>query len=213
MSVSKMVLTGAVATMAIFGCAKTNEEIGRANEQAQSKGTWYAKCDTTNVAWQIAGIHSSQIVYDFYTEAGKSVRYFSDAGCATQVGVGTYKGTSTVGGVAAAPGSRTLDLNYTGVFITITDQGIVNTLNGTNPVPDCSIKDWAVGQERDVTKVAGQALNCPYVEAPHAIYDIEKSDGQTLFFGADDMILNKLTPDARPKTLSSVGLTHNSNGM
>ncbi len=213
MSVSKMVFVGAVAALTFAGCAKAKEEIGRTNEQAQSKGTWYAKCDTTNVAWQIAGINSSQKVFDFYTEGAESIRYFSDAACAHQVGVGTYKGTADIGGPAAAPGSRTLDLNLTNVFMTITDQGVVDTLNGTNPVPDCGINDWAVNVEREVSGVAGQALNCPYVQAPHGVYDIVKTDGQTLFFGADDAVLNKSTPQARPTTLATEGLTHNASGM
>ncbi len=213
MSVSKMVFVGALAAMAFAGCAKAKEEVDRTNEQAQSKGTWYAQCDATNVAWQVAGINSSQVVYDFFTEGAKSVRYFSDGGCANQVGVGTYKGTADIGGPAAAPGSRTLNLNLTNVFMTITDQSIVDTLNGTNLVPDCGINDWAVSVEREVTGVAGQALNCPYVSGPQGIYDIQKTDGQTLFFGKADALHDKSSEAARPVELESVGLTHNTNGM
>jgi hypothetical protein len=206
----QVVLAGAFAVLAFAGCSKEDTpapikhiigEGEKATQEAELRAHKYVSaCDSTNLLWKAGGVNSSNVVYDFQNgDAGKTIQFFSAKDCnsATLVGQATYSGTQDIGG-EAAEGSRTLDLNYLKVVITISNQGLVDSLNGgIGQIQNCGINDWAVGAGRDVTASSGGA-NCEIVGKPAQSFDIVETDGQTTFFGLKDAGHNALTQEARP---------------
>ena len=210
MKLATIVTTG-LATLALAACAKGSDPVSQAVNhagdeaqkkatQAQMTGKWLSSCDQKGLLWAAAGIKSEQIQYDFYNNAGKTSKLFSDDNCQTQVGSATYTGTATVGAPSAVDNSNILDLNYTNVSLTITDQATVNLLNSPL-VPGCGINDWALNAARDVTAASGGAT-CP-IAKPAQVFDIVKTDGQSLHFGMADAAHTKLTQDQRPVQLNT----------
>ena len=198
----KSIATAALATLSLVACQKAADHVADESNkqvtQAQMVGQWISACDQKGLLWAAAGIKSEQIVYNFYSNSGKTSKLFSDDNCQNEVGEATYTGTAIIGAPSAADNSNILDLNYLSVSITITNQDTVNLLN--SPLtPGCGINDWAINVARDVTAAAGGA-NCP-IAKPAQVFDIVKTDGRTLHFGQADAGHDKSTHDKRPVQL------------
>jgi hypothetical protein len=191
-----------LSTVSLFACQKEADHIAdeanKTTTQAQMAGQWTSACSQKGLLWAAAGIKSEKMVYNFYSNTGKTSMLFSDDNCQNEVGQATYSGTATIGAPSAVDSSNLLDLNYLSVSITITNQDTVHLLN--NPLtPACGINDWAINAARDVTSAAGGA-NCP-IAKPSQVFDIIKTDGQTLHFGLADAAHDKSTQAARPVQL------------
>lgn len=197
-----LVLTALALTA---GCQKAadhvTQEIGNDKAKAETAGTWVGPCDTTNFVSAAAGIKSSQTSYDLYSNTGRTTALFGDDQCKNKLAQATYTGTATLGTTTTFDSNaHIIDLNYTNVSISVSDQSLLNFLN--NPVtPGCGINDWQLNQGRDVTadvNSAQGAVNCPYVAKPAQLFDIVKADGQTLHFGVKDAAHDGSTQDKRP---------------
>jgi hypothetical protein len=200
----------ALTTLSIAACANDNndpvskaanhiaEETGKQEANLQLRGQWQSACDSKGLLWAAAGIKSEMVVYDFYSNSGKTSQLFSDDNCQAQVGEAKYSGTATVGVPASVEGSYILDLNYTNVSIKISQQGVADALNAPL-TPGCGVNDWVVNVGRDVTSAAGQA-NCP-IAKPAQSFEIVKTDGRTMHLGLEDIVHDKSTAEKRPVAL------------
>ena len=198
----KLITTAALATLALAACQKAADHVADESTKqvtrAEMVGKWTSACDQRGLLWAAAGIKSEKIVYNFYNNTGKTSMLYSDDSCQNEVGEATYSGTATIGAPSAVDSSSILDLNYTAVSITITNPDTVKLLN--SPLtPGCGINDWAINTARDVTAAAGGA-NCP-IAKPAQVFDIVKTDGQTLHFGMADAAHDKSTQATRPAQL------------
>jgi hypothetical protein len=198
----KLITTAALATLALAACQKAANHVADESTKqvtrAEMVGKWTSNCDQKGLLWAAAGIKSEKIVYNFYNNTGKTSMLYSDDNCQNEVGEATYSGTATIGAPSAVDSSSILDLNYMAVSITITNPDTVKLLN--SPLtPGCGINDWAVNVARDVTAAAGGA-NCP-IAKPAQVFDIVKTDGQTLHFGMADAAHDKSTQAMRPVQL------------
>lgn len=194
----KYALSGLLVTAVLAGCAKAKDEADKKVTQAEMSGAWANDCSTTGFVSGVAGINSSRTFFNFYSDAGRTVQLYSDNACQSNIGSATYNGTSIIGGDSVAgDGARILDLNYTAVSVTINDDTAVTFANG---LQTCGINDWAKGVARDVTAHAGD-VNCAFTSAAGPVYDIVKTDGQTMFFGEVDATHDKKTDGARPVVL------------
>ncbi|MES2854655.1 MAG: hypothetical protein V4692_02275 [Bdellovibrionota bacterium] len=193
-------VSAALATLALSACGSSaGDQLDRDRVQAEMAGRWASPCDDAGLVWGAAGINSQRIIYNFYDDVGRSTELFSDDSCQTAVGEATYKGTSNVGS-KNADGNNILDLNYLTVEVRIFDQGTVDLLN--NPAtPGCGINDWKVNEPRDVTSASG-SVTCP-IAKPAQVFDIVKTDGQSLQFGLVKDGLDKSTQDKRPKEIDT----------
>ena len=172
------------------------EEVNKKDAQLELAGQWHSVCDQKGILWSVAGIKSQMTVFDFYADAGKTVKLFSDDNCQTEVGQASYTGKSDVGAKTGGQESNLLTLDYNKVEMTISDDGIIKLLNFTSA---CGISDWVKSQKRDVTAAAG-GVTCP-VPKPSKVFDIAKTDGKILHFGRQDTTHNRATDEARPVEL------------
>ncbi len=204
------------AAIALSGCNKNNtdpvskainhgqDEIDKDKVAGETAGQWTGPCDTTTFVVAAAGVKSSLTVYDFYNKAGRTTKLFADEQCKNQVAQSTYSGTAVIGTSTSFDSSaHILDLNFTNVSIMISDQSLLNFMN--NPVtPGCGINDWKLNDARDVTANVNSATGtCPYVAKTGEVFDVLKTDGRSLHFGAIDLGHDKSTQDKRPIALDN----------
>ncbi len=211
----KMYAALALAALAFSACSKDSpagriaEGVDKSVQEGQLRSQkWVStECSTAGLAWTALGASSSNVIMDF--QGGGVVRtlqYFSSGDCnqANLIGQVAYTGTADVSTETSFDkDARVLDLNYTTgpVTVTIATDEARDRLNSAL-VPSCGINDWAVGQGRNIPLEKIGGLDCP-LSKPAQMFDVFKTDGQTLFFGDSSGAQNGSTPELRPTSLDT----------
>ena len=207
----KFVAVSVLSTLTLAACGSSGSNgtpfsngADKAEAKAQMAGSWFKDCTTKNVAWDLVGVGSQRVKVLFGNDGQETIQLYSDAACNKQVGSVVYTIKTDVGAKNAAEGSSWIDMNYTKAELTITDQTVLDKVNAS-PVAACGIKTWEIGKSQDISTALGSTesqLTCPFMKTGD-VYDIVKSDGQTMHFGKSEAGHDKSTREARPIALDN----------